>query len=571
MGRPRIKQSKDFARAVDEICQAFEELQPKSSEITEEELKLPEAPVKTEGTSGLLIEKEELKVKSAEASAGTILKNEDVDYKSQTSVFSTEEIAKDPSTSPEAAQEKTSLPPSPSTTFPVKYEARENIVEEGIIQIKRKKRVSASELKVQVGKRPNRGNAGDKEVKTSGRRVSKRFETRNVKDKDLVSPKTVENQKTHLSPAVDLPVSQLKKSPIRSRRRVLQLDDDKLEEEMDLTPVRGSLEDNSMVAISNVLVADNISQISDKSPTKAEDNSVTQNPLHAEERKPEKTPEKYEDQRLSSSLEDNKSDRSTKNKARSMAKASTSSSSKISDTVPKRSIVAVRQKPKPSLSMSEKSKEKVQAKDLISSKGYVCTPVDYPFPHLPSFLYYDFHLSGRFNLLQEQMNVSVTFKSKFVDSSTSMKDLIAVAQAKRKETHSHGVFHDNLVANPLPFSTVARERSRSPIFAVNYTQSESKEAFGSISSPDNNGPNTSLLNSLTSEKDEQINLSSDDNDAAVARDAFEAMVETLSRTKESIRRATHQAIECAKLNMASEVCDNLQENLSIILNITCFA
>jgi hypothetical protein len=42
-------------------------------------------------------------------------------------------------------------------------------------------------------------------------------------------------------------------------------------------------------------------------------------------------------------------------------------------------------------------------------------------------------------------------------------------------------------------------------------------------------------------------------EAAVARDAFEGMIETLSRTKESIGRATRLAIDCAKYGIANEV------------------
>ncbi|RZS12919.1 hypothetical protein BHM03_00044429 [Ensete ventricosum] len=41
-------------------------------------------------------------------------------------------------------------------------------------------------------------------------------------------------------------------------------------------------------------------------------------------------------------------------------------------------------------------------------------------------------------------------------------------------------------------------------------------------------------------------------EAAVARDALEGMIETLSRTKDSIGRATRLAIECAKYGIAGE-------------------
>ncbi|GAB2242899.1 hypothetical protein Droror1_Dr00019674 [Drosera rotundifolia] len=50
-------------------------------------------------------------------------------------------------------------------------------------------------------------------------------------------------------------------------------------------------------------------------------------------------------------------------------------------------------------------------------------------------------------------------------------------------------------------------------------------------------------------------------DAAINRDAFEGMIETLSRTKESIGRATRLAINCAKSGIASEVVDLLIRRL----------
>lgn len=42
-------------------------------------------------------------------------------------------------------------------------------------------------------------------------------------------------------------------------------------------------------------------------------------------------------------------------------------------------------------------------------------------------------------------------------------------------------------------------------------------------------------------------------EAAIARDAFEGMIETLSRTKESIGRATRLAIDCAKYGIVNKV------------------
>lgn len=44
-----------------------------------------------------------------------------------------------------------------------------------------------------------------------------------------------------------------------------------------------------------------------------------------------------------------------------------------------------------------------------------------------------------------------------------------------------------------------------------------------------------------------------DTEMSVARDTFEGMLETLSRTKESIARATRHALECAKFGIAEQV------------------
>ena len=46
---------------------------------------------------------------------------------------------------------------------------------------------------------------------------------------------------------------------------------------------------------------------------------------------------------------------------------------------------------------------------------------------------------------------------------------------------------------------------------------------------------------------------SGDTEVAIARDTFKGMLETLSRTKESIRSASRHAIDCAKYSLAAEV------------------
>ena len=46
---------------------------------------------------------------------------------------------------------------------------------------------------------------------------------------------------------------------------------------------------------------------------------------------------------------------------------------------------------------------------------------------------------------------------------------------------------------------------------------------------------------------------SGDTEATIPRDTFEGMIETLSRTKESIGRESRHAIDCAKYSFVGEV------------------
>ena len=45
-----------------------------------------------------------------------------------------------------------------------------------------------------------------------------------------------------------------------------------------------------------------------------------------------------------------------------------------------------------------------------------------------------------------------------------------------------------------------------------------------------------------------------DTEVLVARDTFVGLLESLSRTKESIARATRHALDCAKFGIAEQVC-----------------
>lgn len=158
----------------------------------------------------------------------------------------------------------------------------------------------------------------------------------------------------------------------------------------------------------------------------------------------------------------------------------------------------------------------------------------------------------------------VLLDPKIEDSSSSMKHLIAVAQAKRKEAYSQSFFHGNSYPD-------VSGGSPSVVFAIPPIQPSSTiqadiqvfNAQSSLSSLSSHIPQPSADNHPEVEEFEDQRYGSghraaDDplsggTEAAVARDAFEGMIETLSRTKESIGRATRLAIDCAKYGIASEV------------------
>ncbi|VFQ75013.1 unnamed protein product [Cuscuta campestris] len=159
---------------------------------------------------------------------------------------------------------------------------------------------------------------------------------------------------------------------------------------------------------------------------------------------------------------------------------------------------------------------------------------------------------------------------KVSDTDTSMKNLIAAAQAKRRQAHLQ-----NAPGNLHPiFSTYADIQGGSP----NPDFPSHSFGHGKIVHSDTHGlcprlSPASEFRQLSSidppecEEQEERRVSSEhwttggslsgNTEAAVARDAFEGMIETLSRTKESIGRATRLAIDCAKYGIANEVVELL--------------
>ncbi|CDY46945.1 BnaA02g33010D [Brassica napus] len=162
------------------------------------------------------------------------------------------------------------------------------------------------------------------------------------------------------------------------------------------------------------------------------------------------------------------------------------------------------------------------------------------------------------------------------DSAASMKDLIAAAQAKRKLAHSQNSVFGNLNSSLLNINDT-QMRSLSPVMVQNASASAAivmpvaVQGHQQDSFPSNHEHQSSSRNQNETDDNEERRLSSGHEsvggslsggtDAAVSRDAFEGMIETLSRTKESIGRATRLAIDCAKYGIASEVVELLIRKL----------
>jgi hypothetical protein len=183
------------------------------------------------------------------------------------------------------------------------------------------------------------------------------------------------------------------------------------------------------------------------------------------------------------------------------------------------------------------------------------------FSHLPdssSFFWPNYRVeAGR------EDKSSSLIDSKTPESVMSMKHLIAAAQAKRRQAHTQnfslGLFNSSFVS-----ASEVQGRSPSPP-AVQSLLADMQEFNPRIilASPSNHGHQSASRSQLDIEEVEERRVSSGHRtaggslsggtEAAVARDAFEGMIETLSRTKESIGRATRHAIDCAKYGIANEV------------------
>uniref|UniRef100_A0A2P2MEN0 ENHANCER OF AG-4 protein 2 n=1 Tax=Rhizophora mucronata TaxID=61149 RepID=A0A2P2MEN0_RHIMU len=197
-------------------------------------------------------------------------------------------------------------------------------------------------------------------------------------------------------------------------------------------------------------------------------------------------------------------------------------------------------------------------------------------------------------------------ESKTPDSVVSMKHLIAAAQVKRRKAHSqqfsignpdYAVLSTNDTqksslspSSVQPFSSGTSSSIQADILGVHHhsnlvspstlgrqsvphsqMDNEQIEEQKCSSGPKAGGGSQVPCIQMDNEESEDQKFSfgqragggslSGGTEAAVARDSFEGMTETLSRTKESIGRATRLAIDCAKYGIANEVVELLIQKL----------
>ncbi|VAI76665.1 unnamed protein product [Triticum turgidum subsp. durum] len=159
------------------------------------------------------------------------------------------------------------------------------------------------------------------------------------------------------------------------------------------------------------------------------------------------------------------------------------------------------------------------------------------------------------------------FAESNADSDKSIKRLIAAAQAKRNhlasgQGNSDGSSADNAVLASAAYGLPGL--SPSPVFHIPsasrnaISEGDIMQSQDSICEPghrvDLKKPAETDHEHEKSPKPKQSSSSlGGGTDAAIARDALEGMIETLSRTKDSIGRATRHAIECLKHGIAEEI------------------
>ncbi|BFI43129.1 protein MpPWWP3 [Marchantia polymorpha subsp. ruderalis] len=184
------------------------------------------------------------------------------------------------------------------------------------------------------------------------------------------------------------------------------------------------------------------------------------------------------------------------------------------------------------------------------------------------------------NTLRQAVEAAKETKQKFLQgeanaSSMSLKYLIAAAQAKRQARHipAAGELGGSLsekvagalVSSPSPTQGLGSSRLTSPLPSSNVPSSlDVPKSYADFTSPPGTKSDNSRWKSNGKDKSNALSregYSAESTEGAVARDTFTGMLETLSRTKESIGRASHHALECAKYGIAEQIVEIIADRL----------
>ncbi|KAG6551522.1 hypothetical protein Mapa_006945 [Marchantia paleacea] len=184
------------------------------------------------------------------------------------------------------------------------------------------------------------------------------------------------------------------------------------------------------------------------------------------------------------------------------------------------------------------------------------------------------------NTLRQAVEAAKETKQKFLQgeanaSSMSLKYLIAAAQAKRQARHipaagELGGSHSEkvagaLVSSPSPTQGLGSSRLTSPLPNSSVpTSQDVPKSYADFTSPPGTKSDNSRWKSNGKDKSNALSregYSAESTEGAVARDTFTGMLETLSRTKESIGRASHHALECAKYGIAEQIVEIIADRL----------
>ncbi|KAM1102030.1 hypothetical protein FF1_010869 [Malus domestica] len=257
---------------------------------------------------------------------------------------------------------------------------------------------------------------------------------------------------------------------------------------------------------------------------------------------------------------------------------------KVSSTGTQKKAQAVSSKGSGLLSNSSVSSHN-QARNKSAPSGEKSKPTTQSFPQIIDSAILTENETEYISLSGERMEVGreekigISMGSRTPESSQSMRHLIAVAQAKRKQAQSQNFFL-GFSSSTLVSNSDMQGRSPSPSAVQGFLSISStalqadipgSNQLTNVASPVTHGRHCVSQIQLDLEEISERRVSSGHRtaggslsggtEAAVARDAFEGMIETLSRTKESISRATRLAIDCAKYGIANEVVELLIRKL----------